>query len=122
MAKKLSEKLEALRKERKWTKTEAARRLGIKTVSTYASWEYGTRHPDRNMIKEIATLYNVSTDFLYGLSDSPNPADDDQDDQEFESVIKDPDLKRWYLELPNSDEEDLRKLRKMWELIKNKDK
>lgn len=119
MAEKLPQKLEALRNERNWTKTEAARRLGIKTVSTYASWEYGTRHPDRNMIKELATLYNVSTDYLYGLSDSPNAADDDQD---FESVIKDPDLKRWYLELPNSDEEDLRKLRKMWELINNKDK
>lgn len=119
MAENLHEKLIALRKERNWTKTDVARKLGIKTLSTYANWEYGTRHPDPNMIKEIATLYNVSIDYLYGHLENPTHTEDYKD---FESAIKDPDLKRWYLELPNSDEEDLMKLRKMWEIIKNKDK
>ncbi|WP_252502708.1 helix-turn-helix transcriptional regulator [Sporosarcina sp. Marseille-Q4943] len=119
MAENLHEKLIALRKERNWTKTDVARKLGIKTLSTYANWEYGTRSPDQHMIKEIATLYNVSIDYLYGHLDNSYPTGDDKD---FENAIKDPDLKRWYLELPKSDEEDLMKLRKMWEIIKNEDK
>lgn len=38
-------------------------------------------------------------------------------EEAFQAAIADPELKRWYKELPNSEEEDLRKLRKMWEII-----
>ena len=62
--------LEKLREEKGWTKTEVARRLGMKTVSTYANWEYGLRQPDNEMLVKIARLYGVSTDYLLGLEDS----------------------------------------------------
>lgn len=41
-----------------------------------------------------------------------------KNEEAFQAAIKDPDLKRWYMELPDSEEEDLLKLRKMWEIIK----
>lgn len=40
----------------------------------------------------------------------------------FQDAISDPDLKRWYMELPQSEEEDLRKLRKMWDIIQSNNK
>ena len=115
----LHKKLQRLREERDWSKTAVAKKLGINTLSTYANWEYGTRQPDNNMIKEIANLYNVTTDYLLGNTAQLSSA---KDDEEFRNVINDPELRRWYSELPNSKEEDLQKLRKMWDIIKNEDK
>ncbi|PAD70024.1 hypothetical protein CHH83_05710, partial [Bacillus sp. 7586-K] len=43
-----------------------AKKLGIKTVSTYANWEYGIRQPDNEMLVKIAELYGVTTDYLLG--------------------------------------------------------
>ncbi|MFC5591713.1 helix-turn-helix transcriptional regulator [Sporosarcina soli] len=119
MADNLHEKLKALRNERNWSKTEVAKRLGVKALSTYANWEYGDRTPNPKMIKEIATLYDVSINYLYGLPEDTNSGNDERD---FLNAISDPELKRWYLELPKSKEEDLLKLRKMWEIIQNEDK
>lgn len=56
--------LEELRENKGWSKTEVARRLGIKTVSTYANWEYGIRTPDKDMLAKIAELYGKTTDYL----------------------------------------------------------
>ncbi|WP_146549268.1 helix-turn-helix domain-containing protein [Rummeliibacillus suwonensis] len=69
----LGTRLTYLREKRGWTKTYVANKLGIKTVSTYANWEYGTRQPDNEMLVKIADLYDVSLDFLLGRSDAMNP-------------------------------------------------
>ncbi|MDH5160384.1 helix-turn-helix domain-containing protein [Heyndrickxia oleronia] len=108
--------LERLRENKGWSKTTVAKKLGIKTVSTYANWEYGIRTPDKDMLAKIAELYGVSTDYLI-TGEEANKLNSDKED--FQKFINDPDLKRWYKELPKSSEEDLRKLRKMWEIIKS---
>ncbi|PAD69903.1 transcriptional regulator, partial [Bacillus sp. 7586-K] len=46
--------LENLREKKGWTKSLVAKKLGIKTVSTYANWEYGIRQPDNEMLVKIA--------------------------------------------------------------------
>lgn len=66
---KLAERLTILREEHEWTKTYVAKQLGLKNLGTYANWEYGTREPDNEMLTKIAQLYNVSTDYLLGLSE-----------------------------------------------------
>ena len=43
----------------------------------------------------------------------------EKDEEEFQAFANDPSLQKWYKELPKSREEDLQKLRKMWEIIKN---
>ncbi|MBL5768021.1 helix-turn-helix domain-containing protein [Heyndrickxia sporothermodurans] len=107
--------LERLRENKGWSKTTVAKKLGIKTVSTYANWEYGIRTPDKDMLAKIAEIYGVSTDYLITGEDS------NKEDEEFKAFINDPELRRWYKKLPENDEEDLRKLRKMWEIIKNEE-
>lgn len=65
----LAERLQFLREEKEWTKTYVAKQLGLKNLGTYANWEYGTREPDSEMLSKIASLYNVSTDFLLGRTE-----------------------------------------------------
>lgn len=62
----LATRLKELRENKGWSKTEVARRLGMKASSTYSNWEYGNREPDLEMVTKIARLYQVSTDYLLG--------------------------------------------------------
>lgn len=55
-----------LRDSRNWPKTEVARKLGLSSMQRYANYEYGTNEPDLNMLKQIADLYDVTTDYLLG--------------------------------------------------------
>ncbi|WP_427814425.1 helix-turn-helix domain-containing protein [Enterococcus sp. 22-H-5-01] len=60
----LAKRLESLREQNGWTKTLVANKLGLKNMATYANWEYGTREPDLQAIKDLASIYNVTVDFL----------------------------------------------------------
>lgn len=42
----------------------------------------------------------------------------DQDEAEFQAFANNPTLQKWYKELPKSKEEDLERLRLMWEILK----
>lgn len=63
-----SQRMRKLREERGWTQREVAERLGIPTNS-YSGYERGAREPDFAMVVRIARLYQVSVDYLLGLSD-----------------------------------------------------
>ncbi|AUH36444.1 MULTISPECIES: helix-turn-helix domain-containing protein [Lactobacillaceae] len=60
-----------LRDSRNWSKTEVARKLGLSSMQRYANYEYGTNEPDLNMLKQIAELYDVTTDYLLGEDSAP---------------------------------------------------
>lgn len=108
----LGQKLVQLRKNKKLTQEDIATYLGI-TRPAYTAYEIGKRNPDYDTLIKIATFFNVTTDYLLG-SNSNNVSE-----LEFEAFANDPELQQWYKELPKSDEEDLRKLRKLWDIIKN---
>ncbi|CAM3196277.1 Helix-turn-helix [Lactobacillus bombicola] len=65
-----SKRLEKRRLAKGWTKTKTAKRLKI-GLSTYANYEYGLREPDIKMLTLIANLFDTSTDYLLGKTDSP---------------------------------------------------
>lgn len=94
----LGARLTYLREKRGWTKTYVSKKLGMKTVSTYANWEYDTRQPDNDMIVRIAELFEVPTDYLLGadIATSNNFIDKDEKD-----IAKR--LKQFEAELENSD-------------------
>ena len=66
----LGERLKAERTKRNWTLNQVANKLGLKGHSTYSNWEYGKREPDSEMLRKLAELYDVSTDYLLGITDS----------------------------------------------------
>ena len=45
--------------------------LGI-SKQRYSNYELDKREPDHGLLLSIAALYNVSTDYLLGISDIPN--------------------------------------------------
>ncbi|HHY53146.1 MAG TPA: helix-turn-helix transcriptional regulator [Clostridiales bacterium] len=48
--------------------------LGI-GLSTFSQYETGKREPDHATLLKIANYFNVTTDYLLGNSDDPNPAE-----------------------------------------------
>lgn len=68
----LDKKLRMLRNEKHLTQVELAKILNIgnKTISDY---ERGISSPDIDTINLLADFFNVSTDYLLGLSDIRNP-------------------------------------------------
>lgn len=115
----IGERIVKLRQKRNWNQRELARRAGL-NYSVMNRIETGKRPLTDQEIKTFADLFGVSTDYLLGLTDDPT-LKSDNDEEEFQKFIKDPELKRWYKELPKSNEEELRKLRKLWEIIKSEE-
>lgn len=54
--------------------SKAAEEIGI-PKGTYASYEYGKREPNIEMITKIAKHYKVTTDYLLGRPDAKQPDD-----------------------------------------------
>ncbi|MDE6356742.1 MAG: helix-turn-helix domain-containing protein [Clostridia bacterium] len=63
-----SERLKELRLEAKMTQQQIAERLKIKQ-SSYARYEYGNREPTLQTVTQIAKIFDVSCDYLLGLTD-----------------------------------------------------
>ncbi len=110
----LGQKLAELRKKLGLSQYELASRLGI-SRGKLANYEQGSRQPDYEMLEQLADYFGVTTDFLLGRSKTQI----EKEEEEFQAFANDPDLERWYRKLPESEEEDLQKLRRMWEIIKS---
>ncbi len=66
-------RLRFLRLQKKMSLTAVSNNLGI-TKSTLGSLEHGRRGASIEVIIALATFFNVSTDYLLGLSDDPTPS------------------------------------------------
>jgi len=68
----LSKRLRQCRKETGLTQIKVATYCDI-TESAYQNYELGTREPKVSILMRIAQFYNVSIDYLVGLTDDPTP-------------------------------------------------
>lgn len=57
-------RLTNLRENKGWSKTYVAKAIGLSSMQTYANYEYGRREPDFKTVNKLASLFNVSTDYL----------------------------------------------------------
>ena len=64
----LGKRLRELREEQGLTQKELSKRLGLNSV-TYLHYEKSQREPPLSVLVEMAKYFEVSTDFLLGLSD-----------------------------------------------------
>jgi transcriptional regulator with XRE-family HTH domain len=112
----LARRLKNLREKHGYLQKFVADKIGVKS-NTLSGYENGSRSPDPEMLVKLSDLYNVTTDYLLGKSNSPELTEED----EFQEFISDPELERWYKELPKNGEEDLQRLRKLWEIVKDDD-
>ncbi|EGQ21123.1 MULTISPECIES: helix-turn-helix domain-containing protein [Sporosarcina] len=102
---------------------DAAKRIGIShtyldTVEKGFDKRSGKPiNPTPETLKMISRAYNCDYGELMKLADYWNE-EDITEEKEFQAFANDPELERWYRKLPESDEEDVRKLREMWEIIR----
>lgn len=73
MASMIGNRLSRIRKVKKMTAQQVADFLGL-ARSTYTGYESGYREPDGDTLSKLAELYEVSTDYLLGRTDDPEPA------------------------------------------------
>lgn len=64
----LAIRMRALRKSAGLSQAAAAKELNI-ALPTYTRYEYGQREPNATTIAAMAKLYQVSADYLLGLTD-----------------------------------------------------
>lgn len=64
----MKNRLKELRESQKLSIKDVADKLQV-AKSTYAGYEYGRRSVPNEMLPELAALFNVTTDYLLGLSD-----------------------------------------------------
>ncbi|PCN43591.1 transcriptional regulator [Brevibacillus laterosporus] len=68
----LGERLKEKRKEYKWTQKEIADKLGVDNT-TVSKWESNTYEPDATSLKELAEIYQTSTDYLLSKQTKEEP-------------------------------------------------
>ena len=66
----MGERLRYLRKEKNISQQDIAAFLHIKQ-NTYSQYENGKRQLPIEILVSLARFYNVSTDFILGLTDNP---------------------------------------------------
>ncbi len=66
------QRLKHIREGNKLTREDLASKLNI-SYSAISKYETNVRFPDPEMLGKIADLFNVTTDYLLGRSNIPNP-------------------------------------------------
>lgn len=93
-------RLRFLRKQKKMTQAKLAKYLSL-GESTISFYESGKRTPDFELLRKIAAYFNVSTDYLLGVTEFPNQkAIEDM----YPNVLKDIDIDYLYLAKKLQDE------------------
>ncbi|MDK2812736.1 MAG: hypothetical protein PWQ78_946 [Petrotoga sp.] len=109
----IGDRIKQLRLENNLTQEEFGKIFGI-VKSTVSMYESNKSTPDDELKKKIAEYFNVSLDWLMGVSDIRNPADEIT-----EAVEDDPELLEFWNELKQR--EDLKLLFKQTKKLSPKD-
>lgn len=64
----MGEKLKELRISKGWTLKEVAEKIDM-SLMAYAHYEHGDREPSIEVLRRLCILFDVSADYLIGLSD-----------------------------------------------------
>lgn len=112
----LGDRLRRLRLEKKLTQEELGKKINVTKVSI-SGYEKGNRTPDTETLQKLADFFNVTTDYLLGRTDHPNPPEND----DIPEVLKDPELGLFFKELAEAPEERREQLLKIWEILKSED-
>ena len=103
-----------LRENKQLKQFEVANLLNINPV-TYNRYEKGEREPDHKMLKKLAIFFNVSTDYLLGLTDIPDIIDDYIKKSNIKQTLltnDEKELLKLYCELPSESKTTIKTLTK----------
>lgn len=103
-----------LRESKEWSQRELAKRVNL-NVSVMNRIESGERPVRDHELVAIASVLDVSTDYLLGREEKPNRPND----QEFEELMNSPQEDQFYKEFKESPEERRQALLAAWEYLKS---
>jgi len=113
----IGNKIRELREEKGMEQLELALRVDI-SQSKMNKIETGyQKRIEPEILVDISNVLGATTDYLLGKSSHPSLKEEDMDDPEFVDFVND--VRRWYKESPKDREEDLQRLRRIFEAYKN---
>ena len=115
----LGDRLKIARERKGFTQVEVRERTNINN-KTLSGYEKNVSEPDTNTLSLLADLYEVSYRWLLtgkGSIEEQSATSNEYEDPEFEDFIQN--VRRWYKEAPKDREEDLQRLRRIFEAYKN---
>ncbi len=120
----LGDRLRSSREAKGWKQVYVAKILEI-TSQALSNYERGDRDPDTPLLRQLAELYGVSTDYLVGLTDDPAPKDtqhvNDDDALEYlDDLHKRPEMKTLFQVGRKATKEDIETAIGIIELLKKK--
>ena len=83
----IADKIKTLREKKGVTQSELANTLGI-TRSAVNAWEMGITVPSTQYVVELAKFFNVSADYLLGLSSTSTISVDGLNEREIASLVE----------------------------------
>ncbi|MTI47974.1 MAG: helix-turn-helix domain-containing protein [Firmicutes bacterium] len=114
-------RLKKLRLERNLLQKELARVLGVSN-GAIGMWENGKRTPDYELLQNISEYFNVSLDYLIGKSNVRNPNTTynltDKEKELLEKIKNDPEIYILFQDLQNASKQEIKKLIKTWNFLK----
>lgn len=84
---KTGEKIRYLRTKNNITSKQLGKILDI-SESSISLYENGKRTPNIELIVKVADLFNVSTDFLLGVTDNPQKAFQNDSETDFSEILE----------------------------------
>ncbi|MUV39435.1 hypothetical protein JNUCC1_03313 [Lentibacillus sp. JNUCC-1] len=111
----VGKRIRDLRDNRGMEQRELAEKIGV-SQSKMNKIETGfQKRIEPEILVDLSKTLDATVDYIVGNSHHPHLTEEES----FEAFIKDPELIRWYKEMPKSGEENIRKLRKIWEAFKD---
>lgn len=107
------ERIKEQRQRRRWTMEELAGKVEM-AKSSIAGYESENRQPPIHLLAKFAEVFKVSTDYLLGLTDDPDPKKEQKNVREF---LEKKDVLHWDDE-PLTDQE-LKPIRDMLAMVMN---
>lgn len=100
-------RLKELREQAGLSQAVLARKLGVRQ-STVGMWESGKNMPQNSKLEMMASIFDVSTDYLLGRSDERKPETEDEIWELREQVRRDPERHYLFSLARNADIDDVR--------------
>ncbi|MCP3764061.1 helix-turn-helix transcriptional regulator [Domibacillus sp. A3M-37] len=114
----INNRIRELRKKIGLTQRELAEKISV-SPQVISNWERNYTNPDHADVKKLSEIFECSTDYLLGTSDSHfNPAQSDK--KEMKEFFSNPRLNVFFKEMADSPEEQLEELQEFWEIIKKR--
>lgn len=120
-----------LRTERDMSQQALADELGV-SKSTISMWETGNRFPSKELYEQIADLFNVDIDYLFGRSDARQSIHFDEDGNPYyylneetsqmaQSIFENKELRLLFDTAQDAQPEDLKAVHDMLLALKRKE-